>query len=86
MDRKCKVLVGLSGGVDSAVAALLLKNEGLEVIGATLILNKNGTATDSVNDAQKVCKHLDIEHRTFDFTAEFSQTVIKDFIDGYKSG
>ena len=83
---KIKVLVGMSGGVDSSACAVILKNQGYEVIGATmrLIPNKddefNKTAEE---DAKKVCDILNIEHHILDFRKEFKESVIDYFVNEY---
>ena len=75
-----RVLLGMSGGVDSSVAAILLKEQGYEVVGLTMkLLNKEF----SDEDAKNVCKSLDIEHYTVDYTEEFNEKVIKDFCRCY---
>ena len=86
MDNK-KVLLGMSGGVDSSVAALLLQKQGYEVIGVTLELFKAGTCCNinTYIDAKAVCKNLGIPHFTFDYQDEFKKHVIDDFIDAYKN-
>ena len=82
-----KVLIGMSGGVDSAVAALLLKNEGYLVTGATMILTENEESNNqNVNDAKTVCDKLGIEHIVLDLRKEFKKYVINNFIDSYKKG
>lgn len=80
-----KVLVGMSGGVDSSVSALLLKNKGLEVAGITLWLCEQENVRDK-EDAKRVCSSLGIEHYYLDLRQEFSQFVITDFIEQYKNG
>ena len=77
-----KVLLGMSGGVDSSVSAILLQKKGYEVIGCTMLLY--GEAGKSVEDAKKVCKDLGIPHYTFDLRKEFNCYVIQKFIDEYK--
>jgi len=80
MDNK-RVLLGMSGGVDSSVAAIILKNQGYEVIGATMQLF---TDTKTSEEARKVCDELGIEHYTVDLRDEFNKYVINDFICQYK--
>ena len=75
-----KVLVGMSGGVDSSVSALELKNKGYEVIGATMELwgdNNNS------KDAKEVCATLGLEHVSIDYKDKFNSCVIKNFISEY---
>lgn len=79
-----KVVVGLSGGVDSSVAAYLLKNQGYDVIGVTMqIWNEENQA---VLDAKKVAEALDIPHYVLDFKEEFRNSVIQPFINDYLNG
>ncbi len=84
---KKKVLLGMSGGVDSSVSAVLLQNKGYEVIGCTMILIDDKESTDqSIKDAKNVCKILGIEHYVFDFVKEFKELVINYFINEYANG
>ena len=84
MEEK-KVLLGMSGGVDSSVSAILLKENGYEVVGATLELYR-GSSCCNVNtylDAKNVCNTIGIPHFTYDYKNEFQKYVIDDFINCY---
>ena len=94
---KKRVLVALSGGVDSSVSAGLLKDQGYEVVGATLQVwdySKNrrregyGTCCSSVDveDARAVCRILDIPFYVIDCESYFEETVITPFVRDYLSG
>ena len=85
-----KVLLGMSGGVDSSVAAILLKNEGYDVIGVTMKLYEGEVEgsccnLDSTLDAKRVCDFLEIPHYTINFKEDFKKYVINDFICQYKN-
>lgn len=75
----------MSGGVDSSVSALLLKQQGFEVIGATLELFKGSSCcnVDTYIDAKNVCKQIGVPHFIFDYKDEFKKYVIDDFISCY---
>ena len=77
-----KVVLGISGGVDSSVAAILLKQQGFEVIGVTFIF----TEQFNIEDAQKICEKLQIKHYVKDYRNEFREKVINKFVSDYKSG
>ena len=79
-----RVLIGMSGGVDSSVAAYLLKKEGYEVVGLTMSLFPKENDT-SIIDAKQVCQKLNIEHYIVDYTKEFNNKVIKNFIKCYQN-
>lgn len=79
------VLLGMSGGVDSSVSAVILKEQGYNVIGTTLELFA-GSSCCNINtyiDAKTVCKQIGIPHFTFDYKKEFKEYVIDDFISCY---
>lgn len=83
-----KVLLGMSGGVDSSVAAIILKQQGYEVIGITMNLlcgEDESSSLSSSLDAKNVCEILGIEHYDMDSRNEFNKYVIKDFICQYKN-
>lgn len=79
-----RVLIGMSGGVDSSVAAALLKERGYQVIGATLKLWDNPDGER--RDAAAVCHLLGIEHRVIDYSEAFRKQVIDLFVKGYLAG
>jgi tRNA-specific 2-thiouridylase len=90
------VVAALSGGVDSAVAAALLVEQGHTVVGMTMRLyDARGTAASSggrccgprdVEDARAVCAHLGIPHYVVDLAAEFGASVVDDFVEAYLAG
>ena len=78
-----RVLIGMSGGVDSSACAIILKNKGYDVIGATMQLWDN-TDVNS-NDAKSICDKLNVKHYTIDFKEQFKNCVIRNFIEQYMS-
>jgi tRNA-uridine 2-sulfurtransferase len=90
-----RVVVAMSGGVDSSVAAALLKLAGYETVGITLQLYDHGEAIrrkgaccagQDIHDARRVSAMLDIPHYVLDFESRFREAVIDDFVDTYLQG
>jgi len=97
MKNKKRVVVAMSGGVDSSVAALILKNQGYEVIGVTMRLwsidrdnvpqsNKGCCSIEDTDDAKSVCQILGIKHYVMNFEKPFQEHVVNYFIKEYESG
>jgi tRNA-specific 2-thiouridylase len=90
-----RVVVAMSGGVDSSCTAALLVEAGYEVVGITLQLYDHGAAIgrkgaccagQDIHDARRVAERLDIPHYVLDFEARFREQVIEDFAESYASG
>lgn len=86
-----KVLIGMSGGVDSSVAALLMQEAGYHCIGATMKLfdgerDSKCCSLDDVEDAKSVARRLGIHHYVFNFKEDFSERVMDAFAAAYESG
>lgn len=80
-----RVFVGMSGGVDSSVAAALLQAEGHDVLGVTMRLVADATPAH-IESARAVCERLGIEHRVWDFEDRFERDVVAPFADAYAAG
>lgn len=94
-NKDITVVVAMSGGVDSSVAAALLQKEGYNLIGITMKTwgfddfpekDSGCCSLETIYNARNVCNQLSIPHYTFDFTERFNDTVIKNFIDEYMLG
>ncbi len=94
---KKRVMVAMSGGVDSTIAAALLLEAGYEVVGATLRLwteceadsmaaPRSCCSLADLQDASEAASHLGIEHTVLDMRAEFRERVVEAFVDSYRNG
>ena len=92
---ECRIVVAMSGGVDSSVVAALAAQSGAEVIGITLQLYDYGTATgrkgaccagDDIRDARAVADRLGFAHYVFDHESAFREDVVERFADDYLAG
>ncbi len=91
---KERVLVAMSGGVDSSVAAALLVEQGYDVVGATMKLfcygddvpDKPCCSLDSINDARRICHQLGVPHYVLNLETAFGRDVIDDFVNEYARG
>ena len=86
-----KVLVAMSGGVDSSVAALLLRDAGHEVVGVTMRLwggesDTGCCSVSDVDDARRVAQQLGIDHLVFNFSDEFTEQVVQPYVSAHQQG
>jgi tRNA-specific 2-thiouridylase len=91
-----RVVVGMSGGVDSSVAAAVLLELGYEVIGATMLVwsppgvemnySESCCGLSAAEDARRVCARLGIRHYTLDFQELFYERIIKNYVSEYQAG
>lgn len=85
--KKQKALIGLSGGVDSSVAAYLTLQQGYACEGGTMVLHSSPCGgADNVADARSVAQRLEIPFHVFDFQKEFAEAVMADFVQSYEHG
>ena len=89
-----RVLVAMSGGVDSSVAAAVLAEQGYDVVGATMKLFCYGDdvpdrpccSLDSINDARRVCEQLGVPHYVLNLESAFGRDVVQNFVGEYAAG
>ena len=97
MSRKGKILVAMSGGIDSSVAAMMLHEQGYEVVGITMKTwdyESSGSSTretgccslDSINDARNLAVSFGIPHYILDIRGEFGEQIINNFVEEYLAG
>ena len=97
MSKKGKILVAMSGGIDSTVTAMLLQNQGYEIVGITMKTWDYATSggdrketgccsLDSINDARQVAVDMGFHHFIVDIREEFGDFVIDNFVDEYMAG
>ena len=92
--KRDRVLVAMSGGVDSSVAAALLVEQGYDVVGATMKLFCHGDdvpdrpccSLDSINDARRVCQQLGVPHYVLNLESAFGNDVVDNFVAEYARG
>jgi len=86
-----QVLVAMSGGVDSSVAAALLRDDGHDVVGVTLKLwggesDSGCCSVSDVDDARRVAQQLDIDHLVFNFAEDFERDVVDPYVVDHRMG
>lgn len=86
MASTARVALGMSGGVDSSVSAVLLARAGYEVVGVTCLFHDDDASQQAAEDAGQVCDSLGIRHVVADCTAAFEERVVRPFVSAYESG
>ena len=86
MEKNKKVLLGMSGGTDSSVAALLLQDAGYEVTGITFRFYEKDGSTEYLDDARELCRSLGIPYLVYDARTVFQEKIIRYFIQEYMAG
>ena len=94
MDSDKRVLIGMSGGIDSSAACMILQEQGYEVIGLTMRMwdlprhfpNEGQSIPQFAIEAKELAEKIGIEHHILDVRDDFKRTVIKSFTDEYLKG
>lgn len=89
-----KIIVGMSGGIDSSVTTYLLREQGYEVEGVSFILYESRLkkiftgccSIEAINDAKRTAEHIGVKHTVVDLRDEFMEKVIEPFVDTYSKG
>lgn len=94
MNKEKRILVGMSGGIDSSATCIMLQEQGYEVVGVTMrtwdipshFSTPGQEQPDEVLEAQALAKRLNIEHHVADVRKEFKDVIVRYFIDEYMKG
>lgn len=86
MESARRVALGMSGGVDSSVAAVLLQRAGYEVVGVTCVFHNDEATERDIESAQAVCQTLGIDHAVADCSQQFEACVVQPFVSAYAAG
>ena len=86
IEENKRVLLGMSGGTDSSVAAMRLLEAGYEVIGVTFRFYELNGSTEYLEDARSLAEHLGIRHITYDAREVFNKQIIEYFVQEYMAG
>lgn len=86
MGERQRIALGMSGGVDSSVAAVLLQRAGYEVVGVTCIFHDDEAARADADRAYEVCRRVGIDHAVADCAEQFERCVVQPFVRAYAAG